>query len=272
MTVASSDRSGRVVYIPHGGGPLPLFGDPAHAGLIAFLGALPKSLIRKPTAILMVSAHWEAERPTLTSAARQRLLYDYHGFSAEAYEVEYPAVGAPELASTLQALLGEAGFSADLDADRGFDHGMFVPLKLMYPDAEIPCVQLSLMQGLDPRAHIDLGRAIANIPGEEILVIGSGLSFHNMQAMVVADPLGREKSGVFDRWLTQTCTATGLTPVDRQRRLIAWEEEAPHARFCHPREEHLLPLHVCFGAAGMSRAQIAYEGEFAGHRISGFVW
>jgi aromatic ring-opening dioxygenase catalytic subunit (LigB family) len=92
-----------------------------------------------------------------------------------------------------------------------------------------------------------------------------------MQAMVVADPLGREKSGAFDRWLTQTCTATGLTPVDRERRLIAWEE-APHARFCHPREEHLLPLHVCFGAAGMSRARIAYEGEFASHSISGFLW
>jgi len=271
MTVASSETAGRVVYIPHGGGPLPLFGDPAHADLIAFFAELPSRLIGRPTAIVMVSAHWEAERPTLTSAAQQQLIYDYRGFAAEAYEVEYGAVGAPELASALQVLIGKAGFSADLDPNRGFDHGMFVPLKLMYPGAQIPCVQLSLVQGLDPRTHVDLGKAIASIPGEDILVVGSGLSFHNMQAMTVADPVAGERSGAFDRWLAETCSAEGLTAVDRERRLIDWEE-APFARFCHPREEHLIPLHVCFGAAGMRRARVAYQGKFAGHSISGFLW
>ncbi len=259
-----------VLYIPHGGGPLPLLGDPAHAGLTTFLREVTAGLPR-PSAILLVSAHWEAAVPTVTTARNPTLIYDYYGFPPESYHIQYPAAGSPELAQQVVALLQGAGMQAATDPVRGFDHGVFVPLKLMYPQADIPCVQLSLVRGLNPQAHLAIGRALAPLRRAGVLIVGSGLSFHNLRVFFShSDPL---YSAQFDAWLAQTCAESELDVDERVQRLLDWES-APHARYCHPREEHLLPLHVCFGAAESESpvAQRVFAEELMGQRVSGFKW
>ncbi len=259
-----------VLYIPHGGGPLPLLGDPAQAGLAAFLREQPGSFAR-PRAIALISAHWEEAVPTVTAGSHPALIYDYYGFPPESYHIEYPAAGSPELAQRIVALLEIAGIKAAADGQRGFDHGLFVPLKLMYPQADIPCVQLSLQRGLDPQAHIAIGRALTPLRQEGVLIVGSGLSFHSLRVFFSHnDPLF---SAQFDAWLAETCAGPGLDIAERGGRLIDWDS-APHARYCHPREEHLLPLHVCFGAAESDSpvAQRVFAEELMGQRVSGFRW
>ena len=259
-----------VLFIPHGGGPLPLLGDRHHAELVGFLGDIAPAL-GKPVAIVVISAHWEAEVATVTSGSRPPLIHDYSGFPEEAYRIGYPVPGAPELASRIRQLLGDNGIDVRLDAQRGFDHGLFVPLKLMYPDAVIPCVQLSLVRGLDPELHIRIGEAISVLRESNILVIGSGFSFHNMRAFsfrgeTMPDPMNIR----FEDWLQLTCTGDALTEAGRRQRLIEWEA-APHARYCHPREEHLLPLHVCYGVAGTA-ARPVFSGKILGRQASAFLW
>lgn len=262
-----------VLYIPHGGGPLPLLGDAAHAELVPFLQAIPERLPR-PSSILVVSAHWEQRYPTLTSAAAPSLLYDYGGFPPESYEIRYPAPGSPGLAEQARQLLNANGFTAHLDGERGFDHGMFVPLKLMYPDADIPCVQLSLLEGLDPEQHIRMGEALAPLLDENVLVLGSGSSFHNMRAMIGSKPGANSayaQSAEFNDWLLDACTNPRLDSAERKQRLIDWEA-APQARYCHPREEHLLPLHACFGCASGNAAEAVFDGKLFGLAMAGLYW
>lgn len=169
-----------VLFIPHGAGPLPLLGDKNHQEMIAFLQEITPSL-GKPSAILVISAHWEAAQPTITSGDFPSLIYDYSGFPKESYQNEYAAPGSPDLAKKIFKLLEKAGIEAKLDNQGGFDHGLFVPLKLMYPQANIPCVQLSLANGLDPREHIRIGKALSELRYDNVLVIGSGFSFHNIK-------------------------------------------------------------------------------------------
>lgn len=258
------------VYIPHGGGPLPLLGDPSHADLVRFLGELPGD-IERPDAIVVISAHWEEAVPTLTAAAAPPLIFDYYGFPPETYEYEYPAPGAPELATRAHALLGEAGIDARLDPKRGFDHGLFVPLMLMYPRADIPCIQLSLCANLDAETHLRVGRALAPLRDEKLLILGSGFSFHNMQALMSKrDDAPDARNLAFEDWLLDTCTDASLDEADRAARLADWTA-APHARFCHPREEHLLPLMVCYGVGG-GPAGLAFRGPVARFTASAYRW
>ena len=259
-----------VLYIPHGGGPLPLLGDRQHSELVRFLGDITSALGR-PTAIAVISAHWETQVATITSGVAPPLIYDYSGFPATAYHIRYPAPGAPELASRMQHLLKDNGIEARLDEQRGFDHGVYVPLKLMYPDAGLPCIQLSLVRGLDPEWHIRIGEALSGLRQQNVLVIGSGFSFHNMRAFsfrgtVEPDPM----NAAFEDWLLQTCTRCDLPEPERRQRLVGWEG-APHARYCHPREEHLLPLHVCYGVAG-TPARRVFDGNVLGKQASAFLW
>ncbi len=272
MSDTPTNLSGSIVYLPHGGGPLPLLGDPQHAGLVAFLRELGAGLA-PPSAIVVISAHWEARRPTLTGAAAPALIYDYYGFPPEAYHVEYAVPGEPRLAARLAEMLEAGGLQAEVDGQRGFDHGLFVPLKLMYPDAGIPCVQLSLVNGLDPAVHLAIGRALSNLRRENLLVLGSGLSFHSLPAFFSRDPEAGEKSEAFGEWLIETCAGDALTPAEREQRLLAWAD-APHARFCHPREEHLIPLHVCFGMAAAETpvARVIYDERLMGQRVCGLLW
>ncbi|MDI9246422.1 class III extradiol ring-cleavage dioxygenase [Marinobacter sp. CHS3-4] len=259
-----------VVFLSHGGGPMPLLGDPGHQAMVDALSAMAERLA-KPSAILVISAHWEAERPTITAGATPPLIYDYYGFPEEAYRIEYPCPGHPALAQQIQKALGQAGIASALDEDRGFDHGLFVPLALMYPEADIPCVQLSLVNTLDAETHIALGRALQSLDVDNLLVIGSGFSFHNMKAFFSADSDAVEtQNQLFEAWLQQTCTEPSMTEDERARRLMDWEK-APAARFCHPREEHLLPLHVCYGLAGRA-ADWSQSVRILGRVSSLFFW
>jgi 4,5-DOPA dioxygenase extradiol len=259
-----------VLYIPHGGGPLPLLDDKGHQDMVSFLKGITSNL-GKPSAILVISAHWEEDNATITSGKSPSLLYDYSGFPEEAYEIKYPATGNPGLAGKVFNLLQASGIEARLDSHRGFDHGLFVPLKIMFPGANIPCIQISLLTGLDPEAHIQLGRALSGLSNENVLILGSGLSFHNMRAFFSREAgTPDEKNEAFEHWLIDTCTNDALSENERARRLTAWSD-APYARYCHPREEHLLPLHVCYGFSG-SAARLVYDGKVMGKRASAFLW
>ena len=270
MKNSTTSSRAQILYIPHGGGPLPLLGEPSHQRLVDFLSTLSARL-RSPRAIVLISAHWEATRPALTAAAQPDLFYDYYGFPPESYRITYPAPGAPELARTIHGLLAEAGLEPTLDQERGFDHGMFIPLKLIFPQATIPCVQLSLLEGLSARAHLDLGHALASLREEPLLIIGSGFSFHNMRAFFSADTDGRDaQAELFNEWLIDTCTSPAYRPEERERRLVQWQL-APHARYCHPREEHLLPLHVCYGIAETG-AEVVFNDQVIGKQTCGLLW
>jgi len=219
----------------------------------------------------VISAHWEAARPTLTSGDKPPLIYDYYGFPPESYEISYPAPGAPALAARIAGMFRDGALKPVLDAQRGFDHGLFVPLKVMYPRADIPCLQLSLLTGLDAKSHIQLGQALSELKKENILVIGSGFSFHNMRAFFTSHGDGEDRENeAFQHWLSETCTDSGLPEEERERRLANWEQ-APFARYCHPREEHLLPLHVCYGMAGAA-GRLVFNGRVLGKTACAILW
>lgn len=261
-----------VIYLPHGGGPMPLLNDPDHRELTAFMRDIG-ARVSKPQAILVISAHWEEPVTTILSSPAPGMLYDYYGFPPESYEFKYPAPGNPALAARIQELLNQHGIASALDDQRDYDHGVFVPLLLMYPAADIPVIQISLLGSLNPAAEIAVGRAIAPLRDEGVLIIGSGLSFHNMRAFFSADISKHAKSDEFDQWLTQTLIGSDLDTSAQQARLEKWLS-APQGRYSHPREEHLLPLHVCFGAASAadSHAEKVFSGQLFGVQVSGFMW
>lgn len=244
-----------ILFLSHGGGPLPLLGDPGHQKMVGALRGLAAGIPR-PSAILVISAHWEEAVPTLTASAAPSLLYDYYGFPPESYQIQYPCPGSPALAQRIHEVLSAAGMVPGMDAQRGLDHGVFVPLKIMFPEADIPCVQLSLLSSVDPQAHLEMGEALRALDEENLLVIGSGFSFHNMRAFFTPDtPETRAMNLAFEDWLQETCHSPALSDAERRDRLLHWAD-APHARYCHPREEHLLPLHVCQGLAGTGAANV----------------
>ena len=262
-------NSGTVIYFSHGGGPLPILGDPSHDKMIAFMKKLPGQF-NKPDQVLVISAHWEESIPTVIGNESPPLFYDYYGFAKEAYELKYPVPGNPELASRIKKLLQKNGFSARIDTDRGFDHGLFIPLKMMYPEADIPMTQLSLIRGLAPAEHVSLGKALRPLTEENILIIGSGFSFHNLQAFAwddikKEDPLNEK----FQNWLIDVCTGD-YGETECETLLLEWSK-APYARYCHPREEHLLPLHVCFGISG-KKAHVIFNDYILGKRSVAFRW
>lgn len=261
-----------VVFVPHGGGPMPLLGDVNHRELTQFMQSLATDLPR-PKAIVVITAHWEEESVSICSSPAPGMLFDYYGFPPESYEFNYPAPGNPALAKNIQQLLQERNINAGLDNQRAYDHGTFVPLMLLYPAADIPVVQMSLLASLDPAAHIAIGKALAPLREQGVLIVGSGMSFHNMRAFFSNEPTIRGKSETFDHWLNETLTDDSLTNEQREIRLSQWAA-APQGRFCHPREEHLLPLHVCFGAAfpGSAAAQQNFTGLLFDTAISGYVW
>jgi 4,5-DOPA dioxygenase extradiol len=262
-------RKAQVIYFSHGGGPLPLLGEASHQAMMAFMRRLP-SRLRKPDAILVISAHWEERVATLLDAQTPALFYDYYGFPDKAYEITYPAPGSPALAERIVRLLNRNQIPAGVDSHRGFDHGLFIPLKLMYPEADIPALQMSLLSGLDPTSHLALGKALRELLTENILVVGSGFSFHNMRAFVwdggsVPDSANDD----FQNWLIEVCTGT-MSQAERELRLREWEK-APSARYCHPREEHLLPLHVCAGMVDQPGNMI-FDDYILGKRSVAFLW
>ena len=257
-----------VAFVPHGGGPWPFveMGLPPNEvtdlkDYLKSVRLLPKT---PPRALLVVSAHWEEPVPTVMTAERPPMLYDYYGFPPESYHITWPAPGDPALAREVEDLLRDAGFRTAEDAARGYDHGTFVPLKITYPDADVPAVQLSLMSGLNPTQHLAMGRALAPLRDRGIFIVGSGMTFHNLRAF--GDPRATAYAEAFDEWLRNVMQRA---PSDRARGLSEWST-APAARIAHPREEHLIPLMVATGAAGDDPARLAYNGTFGGTRLSAY--
>jgi len=257
------------LYIPHGGGPC-FFMDVAPGmprdlwdRMAAYLRGIDASIGARPKAVLVVSAHWETPVPTVNVATNPPLLFDYYGFPEHTYRLTYPAQGSPEVAARVRELLEKAGMKTAEESERGLDHGVFVPFKLVYPDADVPVVQLSLKQGLDPETHLAIGRALAPLRDEGVLIVGSGMSYHNLREFFdgSTSPLAAD----FDRWLGDAVT----DPAARDAKLAAWRE-APGARACHPRSEHLLPLMVAAGAARGDAGRRTYGEALMGKAISGF--
>jgi aromatic ring-opening dioxygenase catalytic subunit (LigB family) len=265
-----SDDQARMpaIYLPHGGGPWPFvdlggFVEPREVRALAdYLGGLAATLPRRPTAMVVVSGHWETRVATVMTSPRPPILYDYYGFPPESYAITWPAPGSPPLAARVRDLLEGAGMPSEEDRKRGFDHGTFIPLKLTFPDADVPTIQLSLQEGLDPERHIAIGRALAPLRDEGVLLVGSGMSYHNMRGF--RQPQGRADSEVFDAWLRHAAVSEAS---ERDAALSRWSA-APAARRVHPREEHLLPLMVMAGAAGTDRGRVTYSDTFGGVRIS----
>ena len=256
-------------FISHGGGPWPWMKDQmggTYDQLEAALKDMPRQLGSTPQVVLVISGHWEEGEFTVMSGSNPPMIYDYSGFPEHTYRLQYAAPGSPRTADRVRGLLEHAGFDARLDAQRGFDHGTFAPLAVIYPDADIPILQLSLKRGYDPGAHIAVGRALAPLRDEGVLIIGSGLSYHNLREF---GPAARQPSATFDRWLQETLVEVG--PAERVKRLLDWEA-APAARQAHPQEDHLLPLMVAVGAAGDDRATRVYHEDafFGGIAVSSY--
>lgn len=267
---AAAGKSPRmpVVFLPHGGGPWPFveLGMPRAEldGMAAYLRSIAQVPKPKPKALLVISGHWEESVATVMTADHPPMLYDYYGFPPESYKITWPAPGDPKLARRVQDLLKAAGIASATDNQRGFDHGTFVPLKLAYPDAQIPTVQLSLKKGLDPAEHLAMGRALAPLRDEGVFLVGSGMTYHNMRGF--GQSSARPVAEAFDAWLRET---GALAAPERDARLLAWAK-APGARLAHPREEHLIPLMVIAGAAGADRGHVPYNGSMMGLRLSAY--
>jgi aromatic ring-opening dioxygenase catalytic subunit (LigB family) len=254
-------------FIPHGAGPcffMEWTRGPADTWdrTAAWLKGLTAALPERPKAILVVSGHWEAPVFTVGSSPAPPMIYDYGGFPEHTYQLRFDAPGSPALAARVRDLLERAGFPTAEDRDRGYDHGVFVPLMLVTPDADIPVVQLSLRAGLDPADHLAAGRALAPLRDEGVLIVGSGMSWHNMRGF---SPAFTAKSAEFDAWLAASLT----DPAVREDAMARWSD-GPHAREAHPREEHLAPLFVAAGAARGEPGRTAFRDQVMDVVISAF--
>lgn len=257
------------VFIPHGGGPCFFMEwNPRDAWdpMAAYLRGVADTLPQAPKAIVMVSAHWLEPEATVTTGAQPELIYDYYGFPPHTYALQYPAPGDPALAHRILGMLQAAGIPAKGNPDRGFDHGMFIPLLLMFPQAQVPVVQLSLLSSMDPAAHLAVGQALQTLRDDGVLIVGSGMSFHNMRGY--GDPRFGPVSDAFDTWLTDAVQAT---PAQRDAALADWPQ-APGARLCHPprAEEHLLPLMVVAGTAGQDGGRKVFSDRVMETTLSAF--
>jgi aromatic ring-opening dioxygenase catalytic subunit (LigB family) len=245
-------------FISHGGGPWPWLDGPLRRSfdvLEESLRATAREIDPKPGAVLAISGHWEEPQFTVMSGAHPPMVYDYSGFPEHTYRIKYAAPGSPQVARRVRELLDRAGIAAREDAGRGFDHGTYTPLAVMYPDADVPVLQLSLKHGYDPEEHLAAGRALAPLRDEGVLVMASGLSYHNLRQF---GPGAKAASKAFDAWLTQALVKSD--PGERVERLLNWSQ-APAARQAHPQEDHLIPLMVAVGAAEKEPAAVVYHQD-----------
>jgi aromatic ring-opening dioxygenase catalytic subunit (LigB family) len=249
-------------YLSHGGGPWPYMEDgmrrrfdKLEASLLAIRGEWGDAV----RALLVISGHWETPEFAVSSGAHPGMVFDYYGFPEYLYHIKYDAPGSPELAMRVRAMLEAGGFSCDSDPERGFDHGTFSLLKPIYPNGEIPIVQLSVKLDFDPHAHLSVGRLLAPLRDDGVVIIGSGSSFHNL---ALRGPAAIEPSRRFDDWLQQALLKSSTS--ERRERVASWLL-APDARIAHPREDHLIPLMVALGAADEEPASLIYhQDDFLG--------
>ena len=257
------------IFLPHGGGPC-FFMDwtwgPADTwnATQRFLEGLAATLPAPPKAMLVISGHWEEPSFTASAAASPGLIFDYSGFPQHTYRLTWPAPGDPELARRVATLLHQAGLPSALNPSRGFDHGVFVPLKVAFPQAQLPVVTLSLAASLDPELHLAAGRALAPLRDEGVLIVASGMSFHNLRGYL--RPETSERARAFDAWLTRAVQS----PAPERNALLANWRQAPFAAYSHPREEHLIPLMVAAGAGAEAPGERIFTDEPMGAAISAY--
>lgn len=259
------------VYIPHGGGPCffmewTMGPKDTWKPLEKWLQEFPSQLSVVPKALVVISAHWEESEVKVTAHPKPSLVYDYYGFPASTYQIQWPASGEPEVAQKIVSLCAQNGIKASLDQKRGFDHGVFIPLKVAFPNADIPTVQISLKKGLDPTEHLAIGAALAPLRDEGVLLIGSGMSYHNMRGFFTQEASAHAHR--FDTWLEQQLIQSHEHRVSA---LQHWAK-APSGRECHPREEHLLPLMVIAGASADSHVHKVFSDTVMGAKISAFFF
>ncbi|MBE7728651.1 class III extradiol ring-cleavage dioxygenase [Komagataeibacter sp. FXV3] len=256
-----------VLFLPHGGGPCFFMDWPdTWDHMAAYLRGVAATLPRRPDGIVVMSSHWETGMPTVTSGAHPPLIYDYSGFPPHTYQLRYPAPGSPRLAAQVCALLDRAGITSAQDPERGFDHGVFIPFMLAFPQADIPIVELSLQRDLNAAMEIRTGAALQALRAQNVLIVGTGMTYHNLHHLMAQNPQSNAVSQEFDTWLTH---AVESPPDIRTEALTQWTH-APGARICHPRPEHLLPLMFAAGAAGTDRGVRDYSDTVMGKALSGF--
>lgn len=262
------------IFVNHGGGPMPLLGDEVHAGLTKFLrDDVQKHInLKEWKAIILVTAHWEESQVTISSGKHHDLYFDYYGFPPESYKYKYDAPGDPETAQRVHNALKDAGIKSKLDSQRGWDHGVFVPMMLINPEANIPIIQISVLENQDPKQHYEIGKVLQQFRKEGIAILGSGMSYHNMREF----RYGRYKDAAvnkeFDDYLTKVCTAENES--ERKAGLLAWRDQ-PGASEAHPPRaaEHFMPLVVIAGAGGSKPAERIFNWDMSGaFRLSSYIW
>lgn len=263
------------LFLPHGGGPCffmdwgPAYPSDMWESMAVFLRSVSSGIGRLPKAVLVISGHWETAVPTVMSIERNTLLYDYMGFPKHTYELEYPAAGSPQVAGRVQALLSGAGFACETEHERGLDHGVFIPFLLIYPEANVPMLQLSLPKGLDAEGLIAMGKALAPLRDEGVLIAGSGMSYHNIAGILGRIPGQAGPSAAFDDWLGSVIAMPGQE--EREHALAAWQS-APFAGICHPTPDHFLPLLVVAGAGAGDAGKRVYNALTLGNPQSAFCF
>ena len=260
------------IFIGHGGGPLPILGDPEHKEMISKLKEIT-TLIKRPKEIVVVSAHWETNVITILDNPNAGLLYDYSGFPEESYNLNYPIKISKTLNEELGKLFDQNSIQYKIDKKRDFDHGVFIPLMLMYPEADIPVAEISILNNLDPNEHIRIGKALCKLAYQGVFIIGSGMSFHNMSSFF-SNPNQKtfEKNFSFNKYLVDIFTNEEkyISKESRMEALEKWKS-AEGAKFCQPREEHLVPLFVISGASPNGKG-IVQEFKMLKHLILNVIF
>ncbi|TVY14063.1 Extradiol ring-cleavage dioxygenase [Lachnellula arida] len=268
-----------VFAVCHGGGPMPVMNDPGHYELIKSMTTKVPSVLglgtpSAPRAIVLVTAHWSERRPTISNGKNHKLYYDYGGFPAETYKLKYDAPGSPEVAGEVYELLEKAGMSPEMDSERGWDHGVFIPMLLINPKADIPIVQLSVLSTNSPAQHYAMGQALAPLRDSGVAIVGSGMpSFHNLRIMFSGganDPGFKKRNKEWSDRLTATVKTEDVG--ERGKALEGWKEWVG-AKEAHPigGEEHFLPLVVCAGAGGQGKAE-AFGDDMVGTKQFSYYW
>ncbi|EOD45480.1 Extradiol ring-cleavage dioxygenase class III enzyme subunit B [Neofusicoccum parvum] len=278
QTSASMSRA-PVVCISHGGGPMPILGDPEHDKIVKSLRERVPDILKlgtpeQPRAIVLVTAHWSERNPTISNAQKHSLLYDYYGFPPESYKLKYDAPGAPDVANEVAEALKAEGLKPEFDEDRGWDHGVFVPMLLINPKADVPIVQMSVLRSENPADHYRMGRALSKLRDSNVAILGSGFpSIHNLRAMfsgMTHDPSFKSRNSAWSRAVNEAVKEEKVE--ERQKKLEEWRK-FPGAYDMHPRggAEHFLPLIVCAGAAGEGQGK-TYSDKFMGLDMYSYYW
>ncbi|KAF2673659.1 Extradiol aromatic ring-opening dioxygenase [Microthyrium microscopicum] len=270
---------GAVISLSHGGGPMPVLGDPGHAEIVKSLKNKVPKLLRlgtpeAPRAIVLVTAHWSETKPTISNGEKHNLLYDYGGFPPEAYKLQYPAPGEPAVAKEVFDLFKSQGLGPRMDSTRGWDHGVFIPMLLIDPKHEIPIVQISVLSSEDPETHFTMGQALSKLRDSNVAIIGSGFaSIHNLRVMFSGEIKEPPFKALNEEWSKAvTAAATEQDLKERSRKFTGWREW-PGGKKMHPPQagEHFMPLIVCAGAGGDGVAE-HYKDAFMGLDVYSYYW